>query len=143
MHRPWACAHTFCLHARTRRCSTPCSTWARVTCEYVHGMRSGWPTAVAQHAAGCLLWAGLCDPVSAASTCWPEQPVLQRLLKCSLPASLQVPAAATQGRELPLNQMSELLRQECAMAGFTEVLTWCVRGWWLAVCWILCRACTF
>jgi hypothetical protein len=30
----------------------------------------------------------------------------------------------TQGRELPLNQLSELLRQEVALAGYTEVLTW-------------------
>eukprot|EP00887_Chlorella_sp_A99_P005167 scaffold40.g5167.t1 len=50
------------------------------------------------------------------------------------------PATATAGRELPLNQLCELLRRacgcararvvgtsvwaECAMAGFTEVLTW-------------------
>ena len=39
---------------------------------------------------------------------------------------MQIPSTVTQGRELPMNQMSELLRQECAMAGFTEVLTWCV-----------------
>lgn len=36
----------------------------------------------------------------------------------------RVPATVTAGRELPLNQMTELLRMECAMAGFTEVLTW-------------------
>ncbi len=35
-----------------------------------------------------------------------------------------IPAAYTQGRELPVNQFTELLRGECAMAGFTEVLTW-------------------
>lgn len=35
-----------------------------------------------------------------------------------------VPTTSTQGRELPLNQLSELLRQECAMAGYTEILTW-------------------
>ncbi|GAB4814215.1 hypothetical protein N2152v2_001261 [Parachlorella kessleri] len=35
-----------------------------------------------------------------------------------------VPPTVTTGRELPLNQLTELLRQECAMAGFTEVLTW-------------------
>lgn len=40
------------------------------------------------------------------------------------PAPLQIPSAYTQGRELPLNQFSELLRAECAMAGYTEVLTW-------------------
>ena len=32
----------------------------------------------------------------------------------------------TQGKELPLNQMTEMLRQECAMAGYTEILTWSV-----------------
>jgi len=36
----------------------------------------------------------------------------------------RIPAAYTQGRELPIAQLTELLRQECAMAGFTEVLTW-------------------
>ncbi|KAI3431573.1 hypothetical protein D9Q98_004623 [Chlorella vulgaris] len=35
-----------------------------------------------------------------------------------------VPSTVTAGKELPLNQMCELLRGECAMAGFTEVLTW-------------------
>merc|ERR1719375_2449684 len=35
-----------------------------------------------------------------------------------------IPKARTVGRELPINHMSELLRQECAMAGFTEILTW-------------------
>eukprot|EP00199_Chlamydomonas_sp_CCMP681_P001430 CAMPEP_0119113428 /NCGR_PEP_ID=MMETSP1180-20130426/43881_1 /TAXON_ID=3052 ORGANISM="Chlamydomonas cf sp, Strain CCMP681" /NCGR_SAMPLE_ID=MMETSP1180 /ASSEMBLY_ACC=CAM_ASM_000741 /LENGTH=613 /DNA_ID=CAMNT_0007101485 /DNA_START=181 /DNA_END=2022 /DNA_ORIENTATION=+ len=35
-----------------------------------------------------------------------------------------IPSAYTQGRELPLNQFTELLRSECAMAGYTEVLTW-------------------
>ncbi len=35
-----------------------------------------------------------------------------------------VPATVTQGRELPMNQFTELLRGECAMAGFTEILTW-------------------
>ena len=28
------------------------------------------------------------------------------------------------GKELPINHLSELLRQECAMSGFTEILTW-------------------
>ncbi|KAG2427283.1 hypothetical protein HXX76_012479 [Chlamydomonas incerta] len=36
----------------------------------------------------------------------------------------RIPPTATQGRELPLNQVTELLRSELAMAGFTEVLTW-------------------
>lgn len=36
----------------------------------------------------------------------------------------RIPPTATQGRELPLNQVTELLRGEVAMAGFTEVLTW-------------------
>lgn len=36
----------------------------------------------------------------------------------------RVPDTVTVGRELPLNQLSDLLRMECAMAGFTEVLTW-------------------
>lgn len=35
-----------------------------------------------------------------------------------------VPRTVTIGRELPLNQLTELLRMECAMAGYTEVLTW-------------------
>jgi hypothetical protein len=35
-----------------------------------------------------------------------------------------VPQTVTAGRELPLNQLCELLRGECAMAGFTEILTW-------------------
>ena len=35
-----------------------------------------------------------------------------------------VPKTVTAGRELPLNQLCELLRGEAAMAGFTEVLTW-------------------
>lgn len=35
-----------------------------------------------------------------------------------------IPKTVTVGRELPLNQMTELLRLECAMAGFTEILTW-------------------
>eukprot|EP01025_Chloroclados_australasicus_P006695 TRINITY_DN12135_c0_g1_i1.p1 TRINITY_DN12135_c0_g1~~TRINITY_DN12135_c0_g1_i1.p1 ORF type:complete len:659 (-),score=55.76 TRINITY_DN12135_c0_g1_i1:513-2489(-) len=35
-----------------------------------------------------------------------------------------VPSTYTQGMELPLNQLTELLRLECAMAGYTEVLTW-------------------
>lgn len=35
-----------------------------------------------------------------------------------------VPKTVTVGRELPLNQMCELLRGECAMAGYTEILTW-------------------
>lgn len=36
----------------------------------------------------------------------------------------KVPQMATVGRELPLNQLCDLLRLECAMSGFTEVLTW-------------------
>lgn len=36
----------------------------------------------------------------------------------------RIPTAYTPGRELPLNQMTELLRGEVAMAGFTEILTW-------------------
>lgn len=36
----------------------------------------------------------------------------------------RVPSIYTQGKEYPLNQLSELLRQEVAMVGFTEVLTW-------------------
>eukprot|EP01023_Acetabularia_acetabulum_P010420 TRINITY_DN14753_c0_g1_i5.p2 TRINITY_DN14753_c0_g1~~TRINITY_DN14753_c0_g1_i5.p2 ORF type:complete len:348 (-),score=72.00 TRINITY_DN14753_c0_g1_i5:40-993(-) len=35
-----------------------------------------------------------------------------------------IPSTYTQGMELPLNQLTELLRLECAMAGYTEVLTW-------------------
>lgn len=34
----------------------------------------------------------------------------------------RVPATVTAGRELPLNQMTELLRMECAMAGKGSVL---------------------
>jgi phenylalanyl-tRNA synthetase beta chain len=37
---------------------------------------------------------------------------------------VKVPATYTPGRELPLNQLTELLRLEAAMAGYTEVLTW-------------------
>lgn len=37
---------------------------------------------------------------------------------------LSVPATVTVGKELPLNQLVELLRMECAMCGFTEILTW-------------------
>ena len=36
----------------------------------------------------------------------------------------RLPATATVGSEQPLNQLTDLLRLECAMAGFTEVLTW-------------------
>eukprot|EP00955_Chlamydomonas_euryale_P050009 354441-Chlamydomonas_euryale.AAC.2 len=36
----------------------------------------------------------------------------------------KIPATVTEGRELPINQLTELLRQECAAAGFTEILTW-------------------
>ena len=32
-----------------------------------------------------------------------------------------VPPVVTVGKELPLNQLCELLRGECAMAGYTEV----------------------
>ena len=35
-----------------------------------------------------------------------------------------VPQMVTIGGEVPLNQLTELLRLECAMAGFTEILTW-------------------
>jgi Phenylalanyl tRNA synthetase beta chain CLM domain len=35
-----------------------------------------------------------------------------------------IPATVTVGKELGLNHLVELLRQECAMAGYTEVLTW-------------------
>ena len=35
-----------------------------------------------------------------------------------------LPRSATIGRELPLNQLTELLRGDVAAAGFTEVLTW-------------------
>ena len=35
-----------------------------------------------------------------------------------------VPKTVTVGSELPLNQLTEQLRMECAMAGFTEILTW-------------------
>jgi phenylalanyl-tRNA synthetase beta chain len=35
-----------------------------------------------------------------------------------------VPPTVTTGRALPLNTLSDLLRGEVAMAGFTEVLTW-------------------
>lgn len=40
------------------------------------------------------------------------------------PLPLQIPTTVTQGRELPLNQLTELLRQEVALAGYTEILTW-------------------
>ncbi len=36
----------------------------------------------------------------------------------------RIPPTVTQGKELPINQLTEMLRQECAMAGFTEILTW-------------------
>eukprot|EP00195_Chlamydomonas_chlamydogama_P013016 CAMPEP_0202900502 /NCGR_PEP_ID=MMETSP1392-20130828/11868_1 /ASSEMBLY_ACC=CAM_ASM_000868 /TAXON_ID=225041 /ORGANISM="Chlamydomonas chlamydogama, Strain SAG 11-48b" /LENGTH=638 /DNA_ID=CAMNT_0049586901 /DNA_START=124 /DNA_END=2041 /DNA_ORIENTATION=+ len=36
----------------------------------------------------------------------------------------RIPPTVTEGRELPINQLTELLRQECAMSGYTEVLTW-------------------
>ncbi|KAL6762004.1 phenylalanyl-tRNA synthetase [Haematococcus lacustris] len=35
-----------------------------------------------------------------------------------------IPSTYTQGLELPINQLVELVRAECAMAGYTEVLTW-------------------
>jgi phenylalanyl-tRNA synthetase beta chain len=35
-----------------------------------------------------------------------------------------VPSTTTIGAELPLSALLELLRGECAMAGFTEILTW-------------------
>lgn len=35
-----------------------------------------------------------------------------------------VPGTVTVGKELPVNHMSELLRVECAAAGYTEILTW-------------------
>lgn len=35
-----------------------------------------------------------------------------------------LPTTATAGAELPLNQLTELLRVDLAAAGFTEVLTW-------------------
>lgn len=35
-----------------------------------------------------------------------------------------VPATSTVGRQQPLNALSDLLRQECAQAGYLEVLTW-------------------
>ncbi|KAF6250796.1 phenylalanyl-tRNA synthetase [Scenedesmus sp. NREL 46B-D3] len=38
--------------------------------------------------------------------------------------SKQIPTTVTQGRELPLNQVTELLRQEVALSGYTEILTW-------------------
>lgn len=43
---------------------------------------------------------------------------------CSCTHTPQIPSTVTQGRELPLNQLSELLRQEVALAGYTEILTW-------------------
>eukprot|EP00873_Tetraselmis_striata_P019778 jgi/Tetstr1/440042/TSEL_028401.t1 len=36
----------------------------------------------------------------------------------------RIPPTVTEGKELPLNQLSDLLRLEIATAGFTEVLTW-------------------
>lgn len=38
--------------------------------------------------------------------------------------SRTVPKVSVQARQFPLNHGSDLIRQECAMAGFTEVLTW-------------------
>jgi phenylalanyl-tRNA synthetase beta subunit len=35
-----------------------------------------------------------------------------------------VPQTVTTGAELPLNALSEALRAEAAMAGYTEILTW-------------------
>eukprot|EP00210_Caulerpa_lentillifera_P000584 g565.t1 len=35
-----------------------------------------------------------------------------------------VPSFMTRGKELPLNQLTELVRLECAMAEFVEILTW-------------------
>ena len=37
---------------------------------------------------------------------------------------VKVPQTVTVGSELPLNQLTEMLRMECAMAGFTEIATW-------------------
>lgn len=36
----------------------------------------------------------------------------------------RMPSTNCIGQELPLNQLCELLRTECAMAGFSEILTW-------------------
>lgn len=36
----------------------------------------------------------------------------------------KIPSAYTQAKELPIGQLTDMLRQECAMAGYTEVLTW-------------------
>lgn len=38
--------------------------------------------------------------------------------------AMTLPSTTTVGRELPLNQLTELVRVEAALAGFTEILTW-------------------
>lgn len=39
-----------------------------------------------------------------------------------------LPASPTLGGEQPLNQLTDLLRLECAMAGYTEILTWALHS---------------
>jgi hypothetical protein len=51
----------------------------------------------------------------------PPPPPPRAAHACPLP---QIPSAYTQGRELPINQVCDLLRGEVAMAGYMEVLTW-------------------
>lgn len=36
----------------------------------------------------------------------------------------RLPPSSTLGGEQAINQLTDLLRTECAMAGFTEILTW-------------------
>lgn len=37
---------------------------------------------------------------------------------------MTMPSSMTVGKELPLNQLTEMMRVEAALAGFTEILTW-------------------
>lgn len=39
-----------------------------------------------------------------------------------------LPAMVTVGGQLPLNCLSDALRQECALAGWTEILTWALQS---------------
>jgi phenylalanyl-tRNA synthetase beta subunit len=36
---------------------------------------------------------------------------------------ITIPAVYTEGKQQPLNKLTDLLRKEAAMAGFTEILT--------------------
>jgi hypothetical protein len=100
------------------------SVWACVRVRVLR-IEGGWEHAASRFGEeGCLSPRLASNQLNLPLPTQPPRPPNPRPSPLRPPRSRQVPSTYTPGRELPLNQLTELLRGEVAMAGYTEVLTW-------------------